>query len=141
MKPESLYLLFKQSCQVKNFAKNQNICTFRQFISCLQNFGSGKTAWKVNKECLTSIEICLHSYLLESRWNHSQQQLISKLKVNSVQEACAKCFVVHILKFEILQTTWKNKTKSIKMLDWLMKNWKLRVWFHFILCNLQDFKF
>ena len=25
-------------------------------------------------------------------------------KVNSVQEACAKCFVVHISKFEILQT-------------------------------------
>ena len=26
-------------------------------------------------------------------------------KVNSVQEACAKCFAVHILKFEILQIT------------------------------------
>ena len=26
-------------------------------------------------------------------------------KVNSVQEACAKCFAVYILKFEILQTT------------------------------------
>ena len=24
-------------------------------------------------------------------------------KVNSVQEACAKCFAIHILKFEILQ--------------------------------------
>ena len=33
-------------------------------------------------------------------------------KVNSVQEACTKCFAVHILKFEILQTTWKNKTKK-----------------------------
>ena len=32
-------------------------------------------------------------------------------KVNSVQEACAKCFAVHILKFEILQITWKNKKK------------------------------
>ena len=31
-------------------------------------------------------------------------------KVNSVQEACAKCFAVHILKFEILQ---KNDTKNI----------------------------
>ena len=58
------------------------------------------------------------------------------VKVNSVQEACAKYFVVHMLKFEILQTTWKNKTKSIKMLDLLMKNWKLRVWcflFHFFM--------
>ena len=27
------------------------------------------------------------------------------IKVNSVEEACAKCFVVHILKFEILQIT------------------------------------
>ena len=27
------------------------------------------------------------------------------LTVKSVQEACAKCFVVHILKFEILQNT------------------------------------
>ena len=65
-------------------------------------------------------------------------------KVNSVQEACAKCFVVHILKFEILQTTWKNKTKNIKMLDLLVKNWKLRVWrsfFSFFSCDLQDFKF
>ena len=26
-------------------------------------------------------------------------------KVNSVQEACIKCFVVHVLKFEILQIT------------------------------------
>ena len=38
------------------------------------------------------------------------------VKVNSVQEACAKWFAVHILKFEILQTKWKYKTKSIKML-------------------------
>ena len=28
---------------------------------------------------------------------------LSLLKVNSVQDACAKCFAVHILKFEILQ--------------------------------------
>ena len=43
-------------------------------------------------------------------------------KGNSVQEACAKYFAVHKSKFEILQTTWKNKTKSIKMIDLLMKN-------------------
>ena len=30
-------------------------------------------------------------------------------KGNSVQEGCAKCFAVHILKFEILQTTLKTK--------------------------------
>ena len=49
-------------------------------------------------------------------------------KVNSIQEASAKCFAVHIIKFEILQTTWKNKAKNIKMLNLLVKNWKLRVW-------------
>ena len=34
--------------------------------------------------------------------NHKQ---ISSAKVNSVQEACDKCSLVHISKFEILQTT------------------------------------
>ena len=29
-------------------------------------------------------------------------------KVNSVQEAHAKCFAVHTLTFEILQITWKK---------------------------------
>ena len=52
------------------------------------------------------------------------QKIILWSKVNSVQEACAKCFAVHLLKFEILQTTWKNKTKIIKML----KNRKQKVW-------------
>ena len=37
-------------------------------------------------------------------------------KVNSVQEACAKCFAVHILKFEILKITWKNESKNIRPL-------------------------
>ena len=33
----------------------------------------------------------------------------------SVQEACAKCFSVHILKFEILQITWhKHQTLSFQ---------------------------
>ena len=55
--------------------------------------------------------------------------IVSKLhKVNSVQEAyAAKCFAVHILKFEIFQTTWKMKQKKSKY--W----WKTE-------CNLQDFK-
>ena len=35
-------------------------------------------------------------------------------KVNSVQEACAKCFSVHTLGFHILQITWKNEAKNIK---------------------------
>ena len=42
---------------------------------------------------------------------------ISLSKVNSVQEACAKCFAVHILKFEILQITWKRWIKEHKTLS------------------------
>ena len=34
------------------------------------------------------------------------------ITVNSVQEACAKCFAVHILKFEILQITRKKSNKK-----------------------------
>ena len=69
-KPKRLCLLFKQCCgccQIQNFAKGQKIGLFRQFICCLQNFGCGKTVWKVNKEFLASIESCLHRYFLESR--------------------------------------------------------------------------
>ena len=33
-------------------------------------------------------------------------------KVNSIQEACTKCFAVHILKFEILQITGKKWNKE-----------------------------
>jgi hypothetical protein len=39
------------------------------------------------------------------------------VKVNSIQEAYAKCFAVHLSKFEILQITRKNKAKNIKMLS------------------------
>ena len=39
------------------------------------------------------------------------------VKVNSVQEACAKCFAVHILKFEILQITWKKWSKEYQTLS------------------------
>ena len=73
---------------------------------------------------------------------------LMQVKVNSVEEACANYFAVHKSKIEILQTTWKNKTKHIKMLDLLMKNWKLRLWcsvsfFHVIwiqivTCELQS---
>ena len=65
-------------------------------------------------------------------------------KVSSVQEAYAKCFAVHLLKFEVLQTTWKNKVRNIKMLNLLVKNWKLRVWcylFHYfhVICKISNF--
>ena len=99
--------------------------------------------WDLLNENLYSLKVgknILKSYLF---W--TPRYTNNWIKVNSVQEACVKCFAVHILKFEILQTTWKNKTKNIKMLDLLMKNWKLRDWcvlfVSFFQCDLQDFKF
>ena len=75
-------------------------------------------------------------YLWQSKWSESSllwwsnhrklrtevgnQQNAKKnraFKVNSVQEACAKCFAVHILKFEILQITWKKWNKEHQTLS------------------------
>ena len=39
------------------------------------------------------------------------------IKVNSVQEACSKCFAVHMLEFEILQITWKKWNKEYQTLS------------------------
>ena len=36
-------------------------------------------------------------------WQYGLSRFQTGGKVNSVQEACTKCFAVHILKFEILQ--------------------------------------
>ena len=43
-----------------------------------------------------------------------------------------------------MQTTCKNRTKHIKILDLLMKNWKLRVWcslfyFFHVICKISNF--
>ena len=61
------------------------------------------------------------------------------VKVNSVQEACNKCFAVHILKFEILQITWKNEIKNIRPLVFSFSPIDLAFWcfFHVVV----DFKF
>ena len=42
------------------------------------------------------------------------QKGTKSFKVNSAQEACTKCFAVHVSKFEILQTTWKTKHDKSK---------------------------
>ena len=55
------------------------------------------------------------------QWSHNKwtsfchrQGNLLRGKANSVQEACANCFEVHISKFEIFQTTWKIKQKTSK---------------------------
>ena len=72
--------------------------------------------------------------------------------VNSVQEACAKCFVYHISIFEILQITWKNETKSIKPLAFSFSPINLAfflfliclfmwfAWFQILICELQSIR-
>ena len=63
-------------------------------------------------------------------------------KVNSVLEACNKCFAaVNLLKFEILQNTWKNKAKNIKMLNSGKRQKTKGLIFFIFSCDLQDFKF
>ena len=58
-------------------------------------------------------------------------------KVNSVQEACTKCFAVHILTFEILQITWKNKTKNIRLL--VFSFWSIDFIFWSLFCFFMWF--
>ena len=69
-------------------------------------------------------------------WRAKRKLQIGKfevVKVNSVQEACAKRFAVHILEFEILQITWKNKTKNITLSFQFFIN-KSSILMLFVLC-------
>ena len=66
------------------------------------------------------------------------------LKVNSVQEVCGKCFAVHVLKFEILQITWKNQTKNIRLLVFSFSPIDLAFWcflfcFFHVVCKISNF--
>ena len=63
------------------------------------------------------------------------------LKVNSVTEACTKCFAVHILHFEILQITWKNETKNIRPLVFSFSSINLAFWcfFFHVVCKISNF--
>ena len=52
-----------------------------------------------------------HNWLISILKEHSH---FFTIKVNAVQEACAKCFVVQVSKFKILQITWiKNIRHSV----------------------------
>ena len=60
------------------------------------------------------------------------------IKVNSIQKACVKCFAVHKLKFEILQMTWKNETKNIRLLVFSFSSIDLAFWC-FLFCFFMWF--
>ena len=65
-------------------------------------------------------------------------------KVNSVQEAFAKCFAVHILKFEILQITWKGwnkeyQTPSFQFFTNRLSILMFLVLFFHLVCKISNF--
>ena len=66
------------------------------------------------------------------------------VKVNSVQEACDKCFAVHILKFEILQITWKKWNKEHQTLSFQFFTNRFSISMFFVLffhvvCKISNF--
>ena len=68
----------------------------------------------------------------------------SFLCFNSVEEAYAKCFSVHILEFEILQITWKNRTKNIRLLVFSFSSidvtfWGFFIFFFYVVCKISNF--
>ena len=65
-------------------------------------------------------------------------------KANSVQEACGKCFAVHLLKFEILQTTWEkwNKEHQTLSFQYFTNKSSLLVFFvlfFHVVCKISNF--
>ena len=76
--------------QFFSWKRNHNKYFLKEFVDT--KFKIGETIWWIR-----------YVFILKSWWT------MIYFKVNSVQEACAKCFAVHILKFEILHTTWKNQ--------------------------------
>ena len=90
-------------------------CIEEHPISCISNL------WSCFKICdiATAKEDQSHEgwkwHLLQPfQTKYLEKLAILFYKINSVQEACDKCFAVHILEFEILQT--KNETKNIRLL-------------------------
>ena len=65
-------------------------------------------------------------------------------KVSSVQEACTKCFAVHLLKFDKLANHMKKQSKkhqNAKSIGEKLETKGLRFFVSFFSCDLQDFKF
>ena len=93
---------------------------------------------KISSWCCQTIEVWFQFFnptLKGKSQNYWIKMPVTKFdKVNSVQEACAKCFAVHILKFEILQITRKKWNKEHQTLS-------VNVFCFVFSCGLQDFKF
>ena len=93
------FLLFKVT--IKSFGLT--IKKYDQLFGPLPNFGSDNTAWKVDKEFLALIEICLHSYFLESRWNELFIYVLSLLPCKVMFNLAVCHFDIHFLNWQILR--------------------------------------
>ena len=93
---------------------------------------------------------CCYSYTMGSKPIQSSSEFSWTIdftryfKVNSVQEACAKCFAVHMLKFEILQFTWKKLNKEHQTLSFQVfidrfSILMLFVLFFYVVCKISNF--
>ena len=74
LKLEILCLFFNKCCQVKicKGSENWSFHTVYVFVT-YKILDLATLHWKVNIELLAApIEICLHSYFLENRWNSTQ---------------------------------------------------------------------
>ena len=58
-----------------------------------------------------------------------------------MQEACAKCFAVQVLKFEILQITWEKWNKEHQTHSFQFFSYRFWCFLFCFSCGLQDFKF
>ena len=80
-----------------------------------------------------------HFSFKNPRWCYLVLWTVIKIfKVNSVQEACTICFSVHILKIEILQSTWKKWSKEHQTLSFHFFTNRFSIMMFF---DLQDFNF
>ena len=65
---------------------------------------------------------------------------VNIFKVRSVQEPCVKCFVVNILRFAILKTTWKNKKhQNARSIDKKLKTKSSLFNFLHLNCKISNF--
>ena len=82
--------------------------------------------------------------LAQNHWaiNHMSPLLKLACRVNSIQEACNKCFAVDILKFEILQITWNKWNKWNKEHQTLSFGFfinKSKILMFSVVCKISNF--
>ena len=121
-------------------------CIEEHPISCISNL------WSCFKICdiATAKEDQSHEGWKWHLLQPFQTKCLEKLaiifyKINSVQEACDKCFAVHILEFEILQIIWKikqnKKLQNTKSIDEKLKTKSpmFFVWCFHVICKVSNF--